>query len=72
MANLFDTSTFAGAFGGTVVPPPIGSPSTDNGTNYIFPTAWTNTGNTSAKRSQVTFVVDPNGLLIAQGANSWY
>jgi hypothetical protein len=42
------------------------------GTSYIFATAWTNTGNTAGKRSQITFEPDPNGLLIARGANSWY
>ena len=38
---------------------------------YIFPTAWTNTGNTAGKISSVTFVSDGTKL-VAQGANSWY
>lgn len=41
------------------------------GANYIFPTAWSNTGNTLGKKSKILFISD--GLnLIAQGANSWY
>ena len=38
---------------------------------YIFPTAWTNTGNTASKISSITFVSDGTKL-VAQGANSWY
>lgn len=38
---------------------------------YIFPTAWSNTGNTANKKSTITFVSDGTNL-IAQGANSWY
>ena len=41
------------------------------GTNYIFPTAWSNTGNTAGKKSSVTFQSDGT-VLVAQGANSWY
>lgn len=41
------------------------------GANYIFPTAWSNTGNTLGKKSSVTFVSD-GAVLVAQGANSWY
>lgn len=38
---------------------------------YIFPTAWSNTGNTANTISEVTFV--SNGTkLIAQGANVWH
>lgn len=41
------------------------------GANYIFPTAWSNTGNTTGKKSKATFISD--GLnLISQGPNSWY
>ncbi len=38
---------------------------------YIFPTAWTNTGNTAGKTSSVTFISDGTKL-IAAGANAWY
>ena len=38
---------------------------------YIFPTAWSNTGNTLGKISSVTFVSDGTKL-VACGANSWY
>lgn len=38
---------------------------------YIFPTAWTNTGNTAGKISSITFVSDGTKL-VAQGANNWY
>lgn len=38
---------------------------------YIFPTAWSNTGNTAGKISTATFVSDGTKL-VAQGANSWY
>lgn len=38
---------------------------------YIFPTAWSNTGNTANTISEATFV--SNGTkLIAQGANVWH
>lgn len=38
---------------------------------YIFPTAWSNTGNTAGKKSAVTFVSDGSAL-VAVGANNWY
>ena len=38
---------------------------------YIFPTAWTNTGNTAGKKSLASFISDGTNL-IAQGANAWY
>lgn len=38
---------------------------------YIFPTAWSNTGNTAGKISTIRFVSDGTKL-VAQGANSWY
>ena len=38
---------------------------------YIFPAAWSNTGNTAGKISSVTFVSDGTKL-VATGANSWY
>lgn len=38
---------------------------------YVFPTAWSNTGNTANKISIVSFISD-GSKLIAQGANSWY
>ena len=38
---------------------------------YIFPTAWTNTGNTANKVSTQHFVSDGTKL-VATGANSWY
>jgi hypothetical protein len=38
---------------------------------YIFPTAWSNTGNTASKVSSITFKSDGTKL-VAQGANSWY
>lgn len=38
---------------------------------YIFPIAWSNTGNTAGKISSVTFVSDGTKL-VARGANSWY
>jgi hypothetical protein len=41
------------------------------GANYIFPTAWSNAGNTAGKKSSVSFLSDGT-VLIAQGANSWY
>lgn len=40
------------------------------GTNYVFPTAWSDTGNTASTRSSVVFVSDGTKL-VAQGANSW-
>lgn len=41
------------------------------GTNYIFPTAWSNTGNTASKKSRALFISDGTKL-VAIGANSWY
>lgn len=38
---------------------------------YVFPTAWSNTGNTANTTSTVVFVSDGTRL-VAQGANSWY
>lgn len=38
---------------------------------YIFPTAFSNTGNTANKKTTVLFVSDGTAL-VAQGANSWY
>ena len=38
---------------------------------YIFPTAFSNTGNTANKKTTVLFVSDGTSL-VAQGANSWY
>ena len=38
---------------------------------YIFPTAWSNTGNTLGKKSTAVFVSDGTAL-VAVGANSWY
>lgn len=38
---------------------------------YIFPTAWTNTGNTPGKKSSITFISDGSAL-VAAGANRWY
>lgn len=38
---------------------------------YVFPSAWSNTGNTAGKKSVARFVSD-GSKLIAQGANSWY
>lgn len=38
---------------------------------YIFPSAWSNTGNTANKKTAVTFVSDGSAL-VAVGANSWY
>ena len=38
---------------------------------YIFPTAFSNTGNTANKKTTVYFVSDGTAL-VAQGANSWY
>jgi hypothetical protein len=41
------------------------------GTDYIFPTAYTNTGNTAGKKTTIEFISDGTKL-IASGANSWY
>lgn len=41
------------------------------GTNYLFPTAWSNTGNTANTASRIRFISDGTKL-VAQGANSWY
>ena len=41
------------------------------GANYVFPTAWTNTGNTASKKSRILFQSDGTNL-VAVGANSWY
>jgi hypothetical protein len=41
------------------------------GANYIFPTAWSNAGNTAGKKSTVTFTSDGVSQLTANGANSW-
>lgn len=41
------------------------------GANYIFPTAWSNTGNTANKSSSIAFVSD-GSKLVAMGANAWY
>lgn len=38
---------------------------------YIFPTAFSNTGNTAGKKTTVCFVSDGTAL-VAQGTNSWY
>lgn len=38
---------------------------------YIFPVAWSNTGNTANKKSTVTFISDGTAL-VALNANSWY
>lgn len=38
---------------------------------YIFPTAWSNTGNTAGTSSTANFVSDGTKL-VAVGANSWY
>lgn len=38
---------------------------------YIFPVAFSNTGNTAGKKTAVNFVSDGTAL-VAQGANSWY
>lgn len=38
---------------------------------YVFPTAFSNTGNTANKKTTVLFVSN-GSKLIAQGANSWY
>jgi len=42
------------------------------GAGFIFPTAWTNVGNTAGKRSTITFTADAFGNLVAAGANVWY
>lgn len=41
------------------------------GTNYVFPTAWSNTGNTASLKSRILFQSDGTKL-VAIGANSWY
>lgn len=38
---------------------------------YIFPTAFSNTGNTAGKKTLVQFVSD-GAALVAVGANAWY
>lgn len=38
---------------------------------YIFPTAFSNTGNTANKKTTVVFTSDGTAL-VAVGANSWY
>ena len=38
---------------------------------YVFPSAWSNTGNMAGKKSVARFVSD-GSKLIAQGANVWY
>lgn len=38
---------------------------------YIFPTAFSNTGNTANKKTTVVFISDGTAL-VAVGANSWY
>lgn len=40
------------------------------GTNFVFPTAWTNTGNTANTGSSITFVSNGNKLH-AKGGNAW-
>src|SRR5690349_14629310 len=49
----------------------VGSNNVSWGTNYVFPTAWTNTGNTASKKSRILFQSDGTKL-VAIGANSWY
>lgn len=38
---------------------------------YIFPTAWSNTGNTANKKSVANFISDGSALVFV-GSNSWY
>ena len=38
---------------------------------YIFPSAFSNTGNTANKKTTVAFISDGTSL-VALGANSWY
>lgn len=40
------------------------------GSSYVFPTAWSNTGNTAGLGSTITFVSNGNKLH-AKGANAW-
>jgi len=40
------------------------------GTNFVFPSAWTNTGNTANTGSSITFVSNGNKLH-AKGGNAW-
>lgn len=43
------------------------------GTAYVFPTAWTNTGNTAGKRSTAEFVYDGTSWICASpAANVWF
>ena len=78
------TATSASAWTAPDVLPPAGTTVkiliTQDGTggwaitwhaDFIFPTAWTNTGNTAGKKSLASFVSDGTKL-IAQGANVWY
>lgn len=38
---------------------------------YVFPTAWSNAGNTAGKKSIANFVSDGTALVLV-GTNSWY
>lgn len=78
------TAAAASAWGAPSNVPPAGSRVTvlltQDGTGgwaitwnaaYIFPTAWSNTGNTANKKSVANFVSDGTALVFV-GANSWY
>lgn len=78
------TATSAAAWTAPDVLPPAGTPVkifiTQDGTGgwaitwdaaFVFPTAWSNTGNTAGTKSVASFVSDGTKL-IAQGANVWY
>ncbi len=82
--NITFTATAASLWGAPTEIPPAGTPVTititQDGTGgwaitwnaaYIFPTAWSNTGNTANKKSVAYFVSDGTSL-VAQGANTWY
>lgn len=82
--NVTFTATAASTWGAPTNIPPAGErvtiTITQNATGgwaiswnaaYIFPTAWSNTGNTANTISEITFV--SNGTkLVAQGANVWH
>lgn len=82
--NVSFTATAASLWGAPSEVPPAGTPVTititQDGTGgwaitwnaaYIFPTAWSNTGNTAGKKSVASFISDGTSL-VAQGGNVWY
>jgi len=82
--NVTFTATAASLWGAPSEVPPAGTPVTititQDGTGgwaitwnaaYIFPTAWSNTGNTAGKKSVASFISDGTSL-VAQGGNVWY